>query len=96
MIILDTDCLSVFEREKHRDSILRANLAHFDSEDISTTIITYEEQMRGWMAFLSKAKNIDQQIIAYLRINQFLENYRKINVFPFDEKAALIYQEFIQ
>ena len=93
MIILDTDCLSVFEREKHRDSILRANLAHFDSEDISTTIITYEEQMRGWMAFLSKAKNIDQQIIAYLRLNQFLENYRKINVFPFDEKAALIYQD---
>ncbi len=27
MIILDTDCLSLFEREKRFESILRANLA---------------------------------------------------------------------
>lgn len=87
MIILDTDCLSIFEREKHRESILRANLAHFDSEDISITIITYEEQMRGWMSYLSKSKSIEQQIIAYQRLNQFLENFRKIKVFPFDCKG---------
>jgi tRNA(fMet)-specific endonuclease VapC len=60
MIILDTDCLSLFEREKNLEfSVLRANLAHFDSEDISTTIITYEEQMRGWMAYLAKCKTIE-------------------------------------
>ena len=94
MIILDTDCLSVFEREKHLEtSRLRANIAHFDSEDISTTIITYEEQMRGWMSYLSKSKNIEQQIIAYQRLNQFLENFRKIKVFPFDEKAAIVFQD---
>ena len=94
MIILDTDCISLFEREKHLEfSILRANLAHYDSEDISTTIITFEEQMRGWLAYLAKCKNIEQQIFAYQRLNQFLENFRKINVLPFDENAAKIYQE---
>jgi tRNA(fMet)-specific endonuclease VapC len=93
VIILDTDCLSIFEREKHLDSMLRANLAHFDSADISTTIVTFEEQMRGWMAFLSKSKSLQQQIIAYKRLNQFLENFRKIHVFPFDEKAAKIFDE---
>lgn len=93
MIILDTDCLSIFEREKHLDSMLRANLAHFDPDDISTTIVTFEEQMRGWMAFISKSKSLEQQIIAYKRLNQFLKNFRKINVFPFDEKAAQIFSE---
>jgi len=68
------------EREKHRESVLRANLAHFDAEDISTTIITYEEQMRGWMSYLAKSKTIDQQLVGYQHLNQFLENFRKINV----------------
>ena len=94
MIVLDTDCLSVFEREKYLEfSTLRANLAHFDSEDISTTIITYEEQMRGWMSYLSISKNVEQQVIAYQKLNQFLENFRKIHVFPFDEKAAIVFQD---
>lgn len=93
MIILDTDCLSIFERERHFDtSILRANLSHFDSEDIAVTIITYEEQMRGWMAFIAKAKAVEQQVYAYQRLNQFLENFRKINVLPFDQNAAEIYK----
>ena len=94
MIILDTDCLSIFERERHFDtSILRANLSHFDSEDIAVTIITYEEQMRGWMSFIAKAKTVEQQVYAYQRLNQFLENFRKINVLPFDENAAEIYKD---
>jgi tRNA(fMet)-specific endonuclease VapC len=94
MIILDTDCLSLFEREKHLDfSILRSNLAHFDSEDISTTIITYEEQMRGWMSYLAKCKTIEQQIVAYERLHQSLENFRKINVLKFDEDSAKTFQD---
>lgn len=63
MIILDTDCLSIFERERHFDtSILRANILRFDSENIAVTIITYEEQMRGWMSFIAKAKTVEQQV----------------------------------
>lgn len=70
MIILDTDCLSLFEREKHLEtSILRKNLSHFDSEDIATTIITFEEQMRGWMAYLAKCRNIQEEVFAYQRLN---------------------------
>jgi hypothetical protein len=63
MIILDTDCLSLFEREKHLEfSILRANLAHFESEDISTNIITYEEQIHGWLSYLAKCIRVEKQI----------------------------------
>ncbi len=93
MIILDTDCLSLFDREKFLESsILRKNLDRFESEVIFTTIITFEEQMRGWLTFLSKCKNIEQQVFAYERLNQFLENFRKINVLPFNEKAAQVFQ----
>lgn len=94
MIILDTDCLSLFEREKHLESSLfHIKLSHFEAEDISTTIITFEEQMRGWMAYLARCKNLEDQIFAYQRLNQFLENFRKISVIQFDENAANVFKE---
>ncbi len=95
MIILDTDCLSLFDREKHLEaSVLHRNLAHFAPEEIVTTIITFEEQMRGWLTYLSRCRNIQEQIFAYQRLNQFLDNFRKIAVVQFDEKAAAVFQEF--
>ncbi len=94
MIILDTDCLSLFDREKHLESSkLRINLAKFLPEEIFTTIITFEEQLRGWLAYLSKFKTIDDQVFAYERLNQFHKNYREIQVVSFDENAAKVFKE---
>ncbi len=93
MIILDTDCLSLFDREKYLESsLLRKRLNEFSPDEIFTTIITFEEQMRGWLTYLSKCKNIEQQIFAYERLNKFLDNFREIKVLPFDENAAEIYK----
>ncbi len=94
MIILDTDCLSLFDREKYLESsILRKKLNEFPPDEIFTTIITFEEQMRGWLAYLAKCKNIEQQIVAYERLNKFLDNFREIAVLKFDEKSAKVFQQ---
>ncbi len=92
MIILDTDCMSLLQREKILDSSrLRQNLDKFLSDHIFTTIISFEEQMRGWLSFVAKSKTIDEQVFAYDRLHRFLGNYRTAKVLDFDEKAA---QEF--
>ena len=49
--------------------------------------------MRGWMAYLARSKNIEQQVSAYQRLNQSLENFRKINVLEFSENAAAEFQK---
>jgi tRNA(fMet)-specific endonuclease VapC len=36
-----------------------------DPDEQITTIITFEEQMRGWMSFLAKARSLTQQVAAY-------------------------------
>ncbi len=44
MIILDTDCLSLLERQTVKDYLhLQSKLNEFPSDEIVTTIITYEE-----------------------------------------------------
>lgn len=94
MIILDTDCLSLLNREKLLESSkLRQKLEQFSSDELFTTIITFEEQMRGWMAFIAKAKTIEQQIYAYERLHRSLEAYRNTTVLDFDENAAKVFQD---
>lgn len=94
MIILDTDCLSLLNRERMLESSkLRQKLEQFAPDELFTTIITFEEQMRGWMAFLAKAKTIEQQIYAYERLHRSLEAYRNTTVLDFDENAAKVFQD---
>ena len=66
MIILDTDHLTVLKYPN--DSNHRMLLQHMDrssDQDFVTTGITVEEQMRGWLAFIHKAREIYQQMPAY-------------------------------
>ena len=95
MIILDTDSLSLLDREKLLESsVLRNNLERFSPEEIFTTIISFEENMRGWLAFIAKSKTLEQQIYAYEKLHRFLESYRNTLVLDFDEKAAAVFREF--
>jgi tRNA(fMet)-specific endonuclease VapC len=93
MIILDTDSLSLLERKIGAEFFrMNASLAEFSPDEIATTIINFEEQMRGWMAFIAKANSIEKQISAYEKLNRFLENYRYIPILQFDENAGKVFQ----
>ena len=93
MIILDTDCVSLLSREKILESSkLRQRLDSFPPDELFTTIITFEEQMRGCLSFVAKAKTPEQQVYAYEQLHQFLKNYRKALVLDYDENAAKVFQ----
>ena len=93
MIILDTDCLSLLERQTGKDYLLlQARLDEFPSDEIVTTIITYEEQMRGWMSYLAKMRWIDDQVFAYETLKQYFDYFKTLTVIDFDKSAAEIYK----
>lgn len=93
MVVLDTDHLSVLERgEQPGSNALRARLAPLAPDEVVTTIISYEEQMRGWLAYLGGVRSVGQQTHAYYQLHQHLEHYRQIPVLTFDEAAAVVFQ----
>ena len=93
MIILDTDCLSLLERQTGKDYLLlQARLDEFPSDEIVTTIITYEEQMRGWMSYLARMRSIDDQVFAYETLKQYFDYFKTLTVIDFDKNAAEIYK----
>lgn len=95
MVVLDTDHVSLLERDDSpAGQRLRARLSALDPALRATTIITYEEQTRGWIAYMARAKTAIQEIEAYARLKRHLRNYRNILVLDFDERAAVEYQQF--
>lgn len=92
MIMLDTDCISLLQRENVLvGSTLQRNLERFSPDEICTSIVSFEEQMRGWLSFISKSRTPDQEIFAYSRLHDALKDYKNSTVLDFDEKAAKIF-----
>jgi tRNA(fMet)-specific endonuclease VapC len=88
MYILDTDHISVFDRGGKFAQILLSKLAIVDPSQVVTTIVTYEEQMRGWLSYTARSRSIQEQIAAYKRLERQLANYQKMSVISFDERSA--------
>jgi tRNA(fMet)-specific endonuclease VapC len=74
-------------------SRLQKNLERFSADEICTTIISFEEQMRGWLSFIAKSKTPEQQIRAYERLRAFLDDYRNAPVLDFDAKASQVFHD---
>jgi len=66
MVILDTDHLSIVQRQSPSNFFtLSTRLRRLPHGDVCTTIVSVEEQMRGWLALIRRSKNSQQQIVAY-------------------------------
>lgn len=94
--VLDTDILSLLA---HKDSPeaprIRRCIAELPSEHlIVTTIINYEEQMRGWMAALSRARSAHAQVDVYARLLQHLSTFRRMTVLGYDSASAELADQF--
>ncbi len=91
MVILDTDHMSLLEWGD-APAALRARLAALSPAEVATTIISYEEQVRGWMVYIARTRSVAQHVEAYRRLHQQLDNYCRIPVLPFDAQAAATWQ----
>jgi tRNA(fMet)-specific endonuclease VapC len=93
MVILDTDHVSLLEwAENPEAQRLRARLEILTSETIATTIISFEEQTRGWLTSIAKSRTMAQQLQAYARLKRHLLNYCRVVVLDFGETAAAEFQ----
>jgi len=93
MAILDTDHVSLLEWERGEEfDRLKRRLDCHPREEVATTVVSYEEQTRGWLAYMARARKLAQQIEAYRRLHRHLNAYRTIQVLDFDEAAAVEFQ----
>ena len=96
MLILDTDHLSILDRDTIEAFNLGRRLASVPPEEVAVTIITYEEQMRGWFAVIAQAKTTPRQVEAYRKLRRFINQFSQINLIDYDAEAANQFEQIRQ
>ncbi|MBC1240510.1 type II toxin-antitoxin system VapC family toxin [Nostoc sp. 2RC] len=88
--ILDTDTFSLFQRA-HLLVVQRVNT--IPTEQLATTIVTFEEQMYGRMNRIRRADSQESLVFAYMQLNETLKDFKTINVLDYNQEAANCYTE---
>ena len=91
--ILDTDHFSLLQRE---NPILKQRIALVDPDEIAITVVTVEEQLRGWLSVIrrySQSNNPEKLIWAYMGLRDAV-NY--ISQFQVVELTLEAYNLFVE
>jgi tRNA(fMet)-specific endonuclease VapC len=91
MIVLDTDHLSELQQNSKLGDRLIGRINLSKDREISTTIITFEEQIRGRLSGIRRQRKTADEVVAYGQLAGLIEFYAKWTILPFDQDSALIY-----
>ncbi len=97
MILLDTDHLTVLRHAGHpQHTALAARLQAATDPLIAPTVISLEEQMRGWLAEIARRKSIEDQVPIYARLTDLVDFYQEWETIAFDESAVGVFSSLKQ
>lgn len=88
MVVLDTDHMSLLQRGGAEGQRIRRRLRTVPPDDVAITVISYEEQTRGWFARLARASTPERQIFDYGEVKNLLRDYCSIAVLDYNAEAA--------
>lgn len=88
MFILDTDHISLFQR---RDDAVSARVLSTPAVELATTVIMVEEQLRGRLARIRRARSDAEVVRTYRSLLATIVYFQSIAVIAFDESAQEIF-----
>lgn len=87
-ILLDTDHLSILQqREQPAAEILESRLSIVTASEIKVSIISFQEQAQGWLAYLRRARKSAEILKGFAELQHLVHDYPSGKVLPFDEPA---------
>ncbi len=90
LFILDTDHVTLHQ---HDHPELQRRLAMAGTRDLAVTIVTAEEQLRGWLRLIRRAKSKEHQVTAYRSLRVALDYFASVRLLDFDAAAAERFEE---
>lgn len=96
MYLFDTDHMSLIEHGGIEYERIKAHLRTVPPDDVATTIISYEEQTRGWLARIAQMTIPERQVSVYSELKRQLRNYCDVAIVEFDTRAAVEFKRLRQ
>jgi tRNA(fMet)-specific endonuclease VapC len=59
-----------------------------DGETVAISVVTIEEQLRGWLAAIAKERSARRQVGPYRELAGLFEFFAEFLIAPFDDNAA--------
>lgn len=87
MLVLDTDHLSEIERTSAGGKALELRLMQSGKLAV-TTIVSAEEQLRGWLSQIKASRSLADQVDPYVRLQTRIAYYAKWTLLPWTTGAA--------
>ena len=84
--------MSLIQRGGVEGQRILHRLRNVPPDDVGTTIITYEEQMRGWLSRVAQANTPQRQITIYGELKRLLNRYCQLAVLDYDAPAVDQYE----
>jgi tRNA(fMet)-specific endonuclease VapC len=82
--VLDTDHLTLL---LHGHPLVRQRVAVTPPDDLAITIITVEEQLRGWLDAVRRHAGSERQVWAYRGLHDAILAFAQMTVLDFDDAA---------
>ncbi len=97
MIILDTDHFNILQIGKGRVyDTLAARMDDSADQHFPTTVVTFEEHMRGWLAAIRRARDVVGEVRPYDQLIRLVRFFQAWEILRFGENAAEMFRGFRQ
>jgi tRNA(fMet)-specific endonuclease VapC len=83
--LLDSDHVSLHQR---RHPAVVHHLASVPPDHVFVTIVTVEEQLRGWLAVIRRASTPELLIAAYASLHRAVTYFARVNLLDYSADAA--------
>jgi tRNA(fMet)-specific endonuclease VapC len=92
VVLFDSDIASIHQRVNAPEFPLLMNRIATYPDTVAVGIVTFEEQVRGWLAFAAKSKTPETYAHATGKLRDLLTYFSKMPVLPFDVNTATIFR----
>jgi len=91
LYVLDTDLIGFVQHE--HPTVMQNMRARQGTDPGVTTIITFGEDLSGWLPACRRAVDGASRAKAYARLLRGLEFYRRVTCLPFSDQAIVIFDQ---
>ncbi len=91
--ILDTDHLTLFQNDH---PLIKQRINQINPENIAVRVVTFEEQMRGWLNAINQSSQSERLIWAYKGLSDGIKYFNNVKLLDFTQDADTCYKDLVR
>jgi tRNA(fMet)-specific endonuclease VapC len=86
-VLLDTDHFSILQENRADAAVLKARLRSLPGTAIHVSIVSFQEQAQGWLAYIHRERKREQLVNGFRLLQNLLNDYPLHPILSFDDSA---------